>query len=79
MGRIKQQMVKRTTKELMTKDLPFSEDFDHDKRMLGNTMPSKKVRNKIEGYIARLHKANQVSAKAEALRLATTPAQSTQF
>ena len=69
MGRIKQQMVKRTTKELMTKDLPFSENFNHDKKMLGNTMPSKKVRNKIAGYLARLHKAKQVTAKAEAAKL----------
>ena len=75
MGRIKMLLVKRTTKELMTKDLPFIENFDHDKRMLGNTMPSKKVRNKIAGYIARLHKAKQVAIKAEATRLATIPAQ----
>ena len=54
MGRIKQQMVKRTTVELLKHDFPFTADFDTDKKILGNTMPSKKVRNKIAGYIARL-------------------------
>ncbi|MGV8142366.1 MAG: 30S ribosomal protein S17e [Candidatus Pacearchaeota archaeon] len=65
MGRIKPLMVKRTTKELMTKDLPFSGEFSNNKVMLGTTMPSKKVRNKIAGYIARLHRAKEASAKSE--------------
>ena len=54
MGRIKQLMVKRATFELLKQDLPFSEDFNKNKRILGDTMPSKKVRNKIAGYIARI-------------------------
>ena len=42
MGRIKPLMVKRATKELMSTDLPFNGEFDTNKKMLGNTMPSKK-------------------------------------
>ena len=68
MGHIEQQMVKRTTKELMKRDILFSENFNDDKKILGSTMPSKKVRNKIAGYIARLKKMERVSKEAEALK-----------
>ena len=60
MGRIKQLMVKRASKELITKDASFGEHFNPNKRMLGSTMPSKKVRNKIAGYIARLKRAERI-------------------
>jgi ribosomal protein S17E len=56
MGRIKTAMVKRATHELMRQDIEFTENFDDNKKLLGHTMPSKKVRNKIAGYIARLKK-----------------------
>ena len=46
-------MIKKTAKQLVAEP-GFSEDFDNNKKMLGNTMPSKSVRNKIAGYIARL-------------------------
>ncbi len=77
MGRIKPLMVKRTTKELMTKDLPFSGEFNNNKVMLGKTMPSKKVRNKIAGYIARLYRAKQATAKTEAAKVVAN--ESTQY
>ena len=54
MGRIKPLLVKRASVELMKQDIPFSESFEHNKKILGNLMPSKKIRNKIAGYIARL-------------------------
>jgi len=58
MGRIKQAMVKKATIELLkSEDHQFNEDFDHNKKLLGHTMPSKKIRNKIAGYLARLMKA----------------------
>ena len=59
MGRIKTTMVKRATFELMKQDIPFSGDFEENKKILKDTMPSKKVRNKIAGYIARLKKQEQ--------------------
>ncbi len=67
MGRIKSLMVKRATRELMKQELPFSEDFTRNKQILGNsTMPSKKVRNKIAGYISRIkrQKAQENMVKA---------------
>ncbi len=54
MGRIKSTLVKRTAKLIMLKDSNFNDSFEHDKRLLGPTMPSKKIRNKIAGYMARL-------------------------
>jgi ribosomal protein S17E len=59
MGRIKTAMIKRTTHELMKQDIDFSPEFNHNKKLLKNTMPSKKVRNKIAGYIARLEKVKK--------------------
>ena len=54
MGRIKSTMIKRTSRQLILGDHSFNEDFDHNKKLLGDTMPSKTQRNKIAGYIARL-------------------------
>ncbi len=68
MGRIKPAMVKRTSKELLQKDISFSEQFSDNKKILGSTMPSKKVRNKIAGYIARLKRMERASKEKEALR-----------
>ena len=54
MGRIKTLMVKRTAVKLLEQDDVYSTDFMHNKKILGNTMPSKPIRNKIAGYLARL-------------------------
>lgn len=60
MGKIKTTMVKRAARELLARDdVPFTQDFDTNKNLLGATMPSKKVRNKIAGYIARLNQQKQ--------------------
>jgi len=56
MGRIKSALIKRTANNLLKEENVFSEDFEKNKKLLGNTMPSKKVRNKIAGYISRLKK-----------------------
>jgi len=53
MGRIKPTLVKRTTKQLLEEENKFNESFDHNKKLLGNTMSSKKIRNKIAGYLVR--------------------------
>jgi len=55
MGRIKSALIKRTARTLEKEDY-FSEDFERNKKILGSTMPSKSVRNKIAGYIGRLRK-----------------------
>ena len=56
MGRIKTAMVKRATHALMKQEISFNSEFSHNKKLLKDTMPSKKVRNKIAGYIARLNR-----------------------
>lgn len=53
MGRIKSLIVKKTAKQLL-EEAPFNESFDNNKKILKDTMPSKPIRNKIAGYMARL-------------------------
>ena len=57
MGRIKQAMVKRASFELLELGIEFQNNFEANKKLLGHVMPSKKIRNKIAGYLARLKKA----------------------
>jgi len=54
MGKIKSKLIKRTARTLRGKDLDFSENFNKNKKILGSTMPSKKLRNQIAGYLSRL-------------------------
>ena len=62
MGRIKSTMIKKATRQLLKSDISFSTEFDFNKKLLKDTMPSKKIRNKVAGYIARLVRM-QKSAK----------------
>ena len=64
MGKIKSKMIKRTADTLVEKELPFEKDFEKNKKILGNTMPSKKLRNSMAGYLARLKKQEE-KKKAE--------------
>jgi ribosomal protein S17E len=60
MGRIKTKAVKRASTRLIARDADlFTPEFNHNKKVLGREMPSKKVRNMIAGYIARLRKHNK--------------------
>ena len=54
MGRIKSTLIKRTARNLLKEENLFSRSFEDNKKVLGMTMPSKKVRNKIVGYISHL-------------------------
>jgi len=57
MGRIKSTLVKRTSKQILEKTPEsFGKTFEENKTALGNTMPSKRIKNKIAGYIARINK-----------------------
>lgn len=56
MGRIKSTLIKRTARNLLKEENVFSDDFEKNKKLLGNTMPSKRLRNKIAGQITRLKK-----------------------
>ncbi len=53
MGKIKSKQVKRAASEMITEGIEFSEDFEKNKKILGKEMPSKKMRNKIAGYLSR--------------------------
>ena len=64
MGKIKSKMMRRTSETLLKEDLDFSEDFDKNKKILGDTMPSKKLRNRIAGLISRM-KRQEAKRKAE--------------
>ncbi len=56
MGKIKSKLIKRSANELIKEGIEFSESFDENKKILGDTMPSKKIRNQVAGYVTRLKK-----------------------
>lgn len=64
MGKIKSKMMRRTSEALIKEEIPFNEDFENNKKILGNTMPSKKLRNKIAGLISRMRR-QESKKKAE--------------
>lgn len=77
MGRIKSLMVKKAAKQLLntSPEQQFTTEFAHNKRILGSTMPSKPIRNKIAGYMARLQRAKKAEAARELQKsLAAAPA-----
>ena len=43
----------------MKKGIKFSDDFDKNKKILGKSMPSKKIRNQLAGYASRLKKQSK--------------------
>ena len=55
MGRIKSTLINRTAEKLM-KEQEFASNFEENKKILGMTMPSKRIRNILAGYISRLVK-----------------------
>ena len=59
MGRIKGKLVKRTSKNLLKEENIFTDKFEDNKKVLKDMVPSKKIRNQIAGYIARLKKINK--------------------
>jgi ribosomal protein S17E len=56
MGKIKSKLIKRTAESLLKKEVPFTESFENNKKILGSTMPSKKLSNRTAGYLSRLKK-----------------------
>jgi small subunit ribosomal protein S17e len=59
MGRIKSALIKRTAKSLLKEENDFKEGFENNKGLLGSSMPSKRLRNRIAGYITRLKRNEQ--------------------
>ena len=56
MGKIKSKTVKKSANKFLEKKVDFGEDFERNKKILGDTMPSKKVRNQLAGFLSRLKK-----------------------
>ncbi len=56
MGKIKTKLIKRTGDKLMDSEVEFSTEFERNKKLLGDEMPSKKIRNQIAGYVSRMKK-----------------------
>ncbi len=56
MGKIKSKLVKRTANELIKKGIQFNKNFEDNKKILGRTMPSKKIRNQMAGFLTKLEK-----------------------
>ena len=57
MGKIKSKLIRKAGENLVKKGIPFDDDFGHNKKILGNnTMPSKKIRNRLAGFLVRLKK-----------------------
>lgn len=67
MGRIKSTLIKRTAKGLLKGENTLNESFEDNKYLIGNTMPSKRLRNRIAGYVTRLNrnKAKKKEIKSE--------------
>ncbi len=66
MGRIKTTLIKRTSRQLISKSPElFTEIFDENKKVLGNTLSSKKVRNKVAGYVGRLKRQTEKIIESE--------------
>ena len=62
-------MVKRAASQLLGEEnTVFTSSFEHNKRLLGNLMPSKPIRNKVAGYIARLIKMKSKVKKPKATK-----------
>ena len=54
MGKIKSKMMRKASSVLIKEGLNFNKDFEKNKAILGNTMPSKRLRNRIAGLISRM-------------------------
>jgi len=53
MGKIKSKLIRRSSKTFLEKGIEFEGNFEKNKKILGNTMPSKKLRNQMAGFLAR--------------------------
>ena len=65
MGKIKTKLIKRTSKRLIEEDIDFTDKFEENKEIIGNVMPSKKIRNQIAGYLARLKTQERIKKEFE--------------
>ncbi|MGD9276461.1 MAG: 30S ribosomal protein S17e [Candidatus Pacearchaeota archaeon] len=60
MGKIKSKTIKNSAANLISEGVEFTENFEENKKILKNTMPSKKIRNQMAGYLVRLKKQQRL-------------------
>jgi len=60
MGKIKSKLIRRTANTLLEKGIEFSESFEENKTFLGNSMPSKKIRNQVAGLLSKIKKQEKL-------------------
>jgi len=65
MGRIKSLMIKKAALQLFEEAEGFTEDFENNKKLLKDTMPSKSVRNKVAGGLVRLVRKKRQKESSE--------------
>lgn len=68
MGRIKPLMVKKAALQLFEQVEGFNDNFENNKKLLKDTMPSKAVRNKVAGGLVRLAKKQKQKDKPKKTR-----------
>lgn len=59
MGKTKSKMIRKSSQTFVDEGIPFEKDFEKNKKILGNTMPSKKMRNRMAGFLSRLKKQEE--------------------
>ena len=64
MGRIKNALIKRTARNLIKEENKFTESFETNKDLLKKGMPSKRMKNEIAGYVARLKRMEREKTEA---------------
>lgn len=64
MGKIKSKQVKRGIHQLLNVDIELTSNFEMNKKVLGAEMPSKRMRNKMAGYAARLIRQKEADLAA---------------
>lgn len=61
MGKIKSKLIRRSANGFIQKGIEFAESFEKNKKILGNEMPSKKLRNQMAGFLSRLKKQERLN------------------
>ena len=56
MGKIKSKGIRKAANHLLREEIEFTDSFEENKRLLGDTMPSKKVRNQLAGLLTKIKK-----------------------
>lgn len=65
MGKIKSKLMRRSVHAFADEGVEFSKNFGENKKILKNTMPSKKMRNRIAGLMVRMKNQEKKPSKPQ--------------